>query len=127
MFEEFARANEQEKRRELNLKPTSWSAVTRGSDGLSPSPPPSEPAFSPAPAHTDHSTAPVSKKRLGEGLLSEAGGILKSIRKFISNNEELIVLIIILFLILDCDDDLELIIALLILFYPYISKIFFHK
>ncbi len=125
MFEEFARANAQENRRELDLKPTSWSPVANESERFT-SPPPEKPAFS---AAFDEPAQPASahKKEPSAGLFKEAGGIFSSIRKFIKENEELIVFLVILFLICDCDDDWELIIALIILFYPYISKLIFRK
>lgn len=55
------------------------------------------------------------------GILSELLGVFDYIRSLIAKNEDLILLVIVLLILADGDDNIELLIALAILFFPSLT------
>lgn len=59
----------------------------------------------------------------GSGLFSVVCGLLDEARTFAAKNEELLIIAILILLFLNCEDNIELLIALAIMFYPAITKL----
>ena len=51
-------------------------------------------------------------------------GIAVAIRRFVARNEDVILFAVVLLLLCDCDDDIELVIAAVVLFYPKLADLF---
>ena len=51
-------------------------------------------------------------------------GIAGAIRRFVARNEDVILFAVVLLLLCDCDDDIELVIAAVVLFYPKLADLF---
>jgi len=58
------------------------------------------------------------------GVFSVVCGLLDEIRTFAAKNEDLLTIAILILLFINCEDNIELLIALAIMFYPTISGLF---
>jgi hypothetical protein len=90
-------------------RPTSWNKINKGEDA---------PAFLPISGKMKPDEKP---QKQSAGILSELLGVIDYIRKLIVKNEDFILFIIILLILADSDDNIELLIALAILFFPSLS------
>ncbi len=112
MFDEVSRTEELEK---INYQPTSWNRVEtaeRASPHIIPMPDMKR--------KEEESLVEEAAKKSG-GLFSEVLSVVDYIRTMVKKNEEILILAIILLVIADSDDNIELLIALAILFLPSIS------
>lgn len=71
--------------------------------------------------HRDVVFRPKEHGGLAESF-SGAFGILDTVRNFVRENEEWLIIAVAVLLLLDCDDNIELIIAAGIILYPLLKK-----
>lgn len=111
MFEAQEFAGESEL---LPYRKTTWARVKSG--GASDSAPENKPAEA---CQTGREESDTWRREQKNTL-----GIAGAIRRFVARNEDVILFAVVLLLLCDCEDDTELVIAAIVLFYPKLAELF---
>lgn len=122
MFESYA---DRADARLVDEKPTEWKRIDRfGAEKPEPEPEREAQSTAQSAVQSAAQSPPQSPARGREGgIFQVLCDLVGSARRFAAEHEQLILIGVVLLVLLDGGDDIELLIALGILLYPYISEL----